>query len=104
MERPLRRLGGEFWFDLILFVMNRMGNESTAESLGGERGRFRPSRRRAALQSVCGIFSAVQRGFYFHPTDQKSVRGDPGRKKPLSSCGFALQQLENRSRTPKFHG
>ena len=37
------------------------------------------------LQLVCGIFSAVQSGFFLV-------------KKPLCGDGFGLQQLENRCR------
>lgn len=56
---------------------------------GGGLERFSSSR---------GVSSAVKGGFYFHPSDEGLSLGAPVRKKPLSSGGFPLEQLENRYR------
>ena len=38
----------------------------------------------------------MQCGVYFHPSKQQSLAVDAGGKTPLSGCGSALHQLENR--------
>jgi hypothetical protein len=38
----------------------------------------------------------VQGGFFFHPSDEDLSPGTPEKKKPLSGCGFGVEQLENR--------
>src|ERR1035437_4600321 len=48
------------------------------------------------FSSSRGVSSAVQGGFYFHPSDENLSLGTPERKKPLSGSGFPPQQLENR--------
>src|ERR1035437_3088545 len=48
------------------------------------------------FSSSRGVSGTVQGGFYFHPSDEDLSLGTPERKKPLSRCGYPLQQLENR--------
>ncbi|MGB7547241.1 MAG: hypothetical protein WBM14_05795, partial [Terracidiphilus sp.] len=48
------------------------------------------------FSSFRGVSGVVRGGFYFHPRDKDPSLGTPERKNPLSRCGFALHQLENR--------
>ena len=99
--RSIKTTGDSAFLRVCTLSVHPMLEESSQG--GGEGIRAARSRHRrhprAIFQFVGGISGAVQCGFCFHPKDKDLSLGTPGlRKKPLSHCGFALKQPENRSR------